>query len=73
MTITEILREALQDPILREKYLLTDDDIQSASFDSTSKHQIIEVLKTIIKLKSDHVNDQQVYRSIKSVNFGIKD
>lgn len=73
MTTNEILHEALQDPILLEKYHLTDEDIRNASFSSTSKHQIVEVLKTIIKLKSEHTSDQNVYRNIKSVNFGIKD
>ncbi len=73
MTINEILQEALKDPILKEKYQIPDEELATASFEITSKHRIIEVLKSIIKLKAENVNDTQVYRSIKSINFEIKD
>ena len=73
MTATDLLKEVLKDPMLKDKYNLSDEDILSASFDSTSKHKIIEVLKTIVLLKTQNQTDKNVYRQIKAINFGIKD
>lgn len=73
MTATDLLKEVLKDPMLKDKYNLSDDDILSTSFDSTSNHQIIEVLKTIVLLKTQNQSDVNVYKQIKSINFGIKD
>ena len=38
MTATDLLKEVLKDPMLKDKYNLSDEDILSASFDSTSNH-----------------------------------
>jgi hypothetical protein len=73
MTATDLLKEVLKDPMLKDKYNLSDEDILSASFDSTSNHQIIEVLKTIVLLKTQNQSDVNVYKQIKTINFGIKD
>ena len=73
MTATDLLKEVLKDPMLKDKYNLSDKDILSASFDSTSNHQIIEVLKTIVLLKTQNQSDVNVYKQIKAINFGIKD
>ena len=73
MTATDLLKEVLKDPMLKDKYNLSDEDILSASFDRTSNHQIIEVLKTIVLLKTQNQSDVNVYKQIKSINFGIKD
>ena len=73
MTATDLLKEVLKDPMLKDKYNLSDEDILSASFDSTSNHQIIEVLKTIVLLKTQNQSDVNVNKQIKAINFGIKD
>ena len=73
MTATDLLKEVLKDPMLKDKYNLSDEDILSASFDSTSNHQIIEVLKTIVLLKTQNQSDVNVYKQIKAINFGIND
>lgn len=73
MTATDLLKEVLKDPILKDKYNLLDKDISLASFDKTSEHQIIEVLKTIVLLKTQNQSDSNVYKQIKTINFGIKD
>lgn len=73
MTATDLLKEVLKDPMLKDKYNLSDKDICSASFDKTSEHQIIEVLKTIVLLKTQNQSDSNVYKQIKAINFGIKD
>ena len=73
MTATDLLKEVLKDPMLKDKYNLSDEDILSASFDRTSNHQIIEVLKTIVLLKTQNQSDVNVYKQIKTINFGIKD
>lgn len=73
MTATDLLKEVLKDPMLKDKYNLSDEDILSASFDRTSNHQIIEVLKTIVLLKTQNQSDVNVYKQIKAINLGIKD
>lgn len=73
MTATDLLKEVLKDPMLKDKYNLSDEDILSTSFDRTSNHQIIEVLKTIVLLKTQNQSDVNVYKQIKTINFGIKD
>ena len=73
MTATDLLKEVLKAPILKDKYNLSDEEILSASFDRTSNHQIIEVLKTIVLLKTQNQSDVNVYKQIKAINFGIKD
>lgn len=73
MTATDLLKEVLKDPMLKDKYNFSDEDILSVSFDRTSNHQIIEVLKTIVLLKTQNQSDVNVYKQIKAINFGIKD
>ena len=73
MTATDLLKEVLKDPMLKDKYNLSDEDILSVSFDRTSNHQIIEVLKTIVLLKTQNQSYVNVYKQIKAINFGIKD
>ena len=60
MTATDLLKEVLKDPMLKDKYNLSDEDILSASFDRTSNHQIIEVLKTIPGIQKITVRTLQV-------------
>lgn len=38
MTATDLLKEVLKDPMLKDKYNLSDEDILSVSFDRTSNH-----------------------------------
>lgn len=73
MTANDLLREVLKDPMLRDKYDISEAELSSVSFDTTSRYPIIEVLKNIISLKSENHTDAQVYKQIKSINFGIKE
>lgn len=74
MTANEILKEVLKDPILRTKYNIYEEEIDSVSFDTKSNHQIIEVIKEFIQQKKNNSSgDNQVYRNIKSIHFGIKE
>lgn len=73
MTSIELLREALKDPILRSKYGISEEEIQSISFDTKSDHRIIEIIKTVIKLKEVNNSDNNIYKHIKSIHMGIKE
>ena len=73
MTTIDLLNEVLKDPMFRDKYNISDEDLVNVSFDTTSNHRIIEVVKTIISLKSENHTDAQVYKQIKAINFGIKE
>lgn len=73
MTSIELLREALKDPILRSKYGISEEEIQSVSFDTKSDHRIIEIIKTVIKLKEVNNSDNNIYKHIKSIHMGIKE
>lgn len=73
MTTLELLKETLNDPLLKSKYGITDEDIATCSFDSTSQHKIIEVIKTIIKMKDVNASDNNIYKTIKTTNLGLKD
>ncbi len=73
MTTLELLRETLNDPLLKSKYGITDEEIASCSFDSTSNHEIIEVIKTVIKMKDAEASDNNIYKIIKSTNLKIKE
>lgn len=73
MTTFDLLNEVLKDPMFRDKYNISDEDLVSVSFDTTSNHRIIEVVKSIISLKSENHTDTQVYKQIKAINFGIKE
>lgn len=72
MTAQELLREALKDPILRDKYHIPEDEINKISFDTTSQYPIIETIKTIIQLKTNGTADVNTYKNIK-LNFKITD
>ena len=69
----DLLNEVLKDPMFRDKYNISDEDLVNVSFDTTSNHRIIEVVKSIISLKSENHTDAQVYKQIKAINFGIKE
>lgn len=73
MTTLELLKETLSDPLLKSKYGITEEEIEMCSFDSTSKHEIIEVIKTVIKMKDAVVSDNNIYKTIKSTNLKIRD
>lgn len=73
MTTFDLLNEVLKDPMFRDKYNISDEDLVNVSFDTTSNHRIIEVVKSIISLKSENHTDTQVYKQIKAINFGIKE
>lgn len=73
MTTFDLLNEVLKDPTFRDKYNISDEDLVNVSFDTTSNHRIIEVVKSIISLKSENHTDAQVYKQIKAINFGIKE
>lgn len=73
MTTIDLLNEVLKDPMFRDKYNISDEDLVNVSFDTTSNHRIIEVVKSIISLKSENHTDTQVYKQIKAINFGIKE
>ena len=70
MTTIDLLNEVLKDPMFRDKYNISDEDLVNVSFDTTSNHRIIEVVKS---LKSENHTDAQVYKQIKAINFGIKE
>ena len=73
MTTIDLLNEVLKDPMFRDKYNISDEDLVNVSFDTTSNHRIIEVVKSIISLKSENHTDAQVYKQPKDTNFGIKE
>jgi hypothetical protein len=73
MTTQELLREVLQDPILRKKYGISQETLSAASFDSNSGHPIIETIKAIIQLKDSGTLDVNVYKNIKQTIFNITD
>ena len=73
MTTQDLLREVLKDSIFQVKYGISKEELNSVSFDSTSPHQIIETLKTIIQLKDSGTLDINVYKSIKQNIFNISD
>ena len=73
MTTQDLLREVLKDNIFQDKYGISTDELNAVSFDSTSPHQIIETLKTIIQLKDSGTLDINVYKSIKQNIFNISD
>lgn len=73
MTTLELLKETLNDPLLKSKYGLTDKEIAMCSFDSTSDHEIIEVIKTVIKMKDAEASDSNIYKTIKNTNLKIKE
>lgn len=73
MTSIELLREALKDPILRSKYGISEEEIQAISFDGDSEYRIVEIIKTVIKLKEGNNSDNNIYKNIKSIHMGIKE
>ena len=73
MTEIEILKEVLKDPILREKYGMSEEEINNVSFDKTSNYSIIEFIKTIIQYELENVSNNTTYNQIKNKIIGIKD
>lgn len=67
MTQLELLKEVLNEPMLRQKYNIPEEELKKVSFDTTSPYPIIEVLKTIIQQKSENVSDTNVYKNIKNL------
>lgn len=67
MTQLELLKEVLKDPMLRQKYNIPESELSRISFDVQSSYPIIEVLKTIVQLKSESVSDANVYKNIKNL------
>ncbi len=67
MTQLELLKEVLNEPMLRQKYNIPEAELKKVSFDTTSPYPIIEVLKTIIQQKCENVSDTNVYKNIKNL------
>ena len=72
MTASELLKEALKDPLLKEKYDIPESELKNVSFTTHSNYPIIETIKTIVLKKSQNFSDPQVYRDIKLM-FNIQD
>jgi hypothetical protein len=45
-----ILQEFLKDPVLTEKYNISEEDLQNFQYGSNSEHYIIEFLQELIEL-----------------------
>ncbi len=74
MTTNEILKEMLKDPVFRDKYNIPQEELASASFDTKSSYRVIEVIKEFIQLKKNSSSiDNNIYKNIKSIHFGIKE
>ncbi len=73
MTTQELLKEVLKDPIFQEKYHIPKNELETVSFDVTSKYPIVETIKTIIQLKGNGTPDINVFKNIKQNNFNITD
>jgi hypothetical protein len=73
MTTVDLLKEVLKDPMFRDKYNISEEELNNVTFDTMSKHRIIEVVKSIISLKGENHTDVHVYKQIKAINFGVKE
>lgn len=73
MKATEILNEILKDPIFKEKYGMSELDIENVSFDTTSSFKIIEIIKTVIQYEIDNIGNNVTYNQIKARIIGIRD
>ena len=73
MTTTELLKEVLKDKIFQEKYGISQEELESISFDADSGYPVVEAIKTIIKLKDSSTPDVNVYKNIKQKIFNISE
>lgn len=73
MTTTELLKEVLKDKIFQEKYGISQEELESISFDADSGYPVVEAIKTIIKLKDSSTPDVNVYKNIKQNIFNISE
>lgn len=73
MTTTELLKEVLKDKIFQEKYGISQEELESISFDTDSGFPVVEAIKTIIKLKDSSTPDVNVYKNIKQNIFNISE
>lgn len=73
MKATEILNEILKDPIFKEKYGMSELDIENVSFETTSSFKIIEIIKTVIQYEIDNIGNNVTYNQIKARIIGIRD
>jgi ribosomal protein RSM22 (predicted rRNA methylase) len=67
MTPNEIFREILEDPILKDKYGLSDEKLAGVELYRESGIEIIEIIRTILLANSNNTSDTNTFRQIKNL------
>jgi len=68
MNNSELLKEILKDPHLKEKYDITDKDIENSSDgDPRFKKEIIQLIKDIIADNDNHLSATKSYNKMKNL------
>jgi|LSQX01.1.fsa_nt_gb hypothetical protein len=65
MTAEDVFNETLKSPELQEIYNIPIDEIKNESYYSKSKHEIIEVIRTLLISKHNLRSNDAIYNIIK--------
>lgn len=66
MTAEEIFNEVMKSPELTDIFNIPREILNSQAFNETSKYQVIEVIKAIIRGQENHSDNGAILRSIQN-------
>lgn len=67
MTNTELIKEILSETLIKEKYNVSESDIENINGDARYQKDIVKVLISIIDDHSNHITERVAYNKIKNI------
>nr|WP_319998154.1 hypothetical protein [uncultured Draconibacterium sp.] len=67
MTNTELISEILSDPQIKEKYNISETDIEAINGDTRYQKEIIQIIKEIVSDNDNHITATKSYNKLKNI------
>ncbi len=67
MTNTELIKEILSDSKIKEKYNITESDLESINGDSRYQKEIVQLIKEIVNDNDNHITATKSYNKLKNI------
>ncbi|WP_346861163.1 hypothetical protein [uncultured Draconibacterium sp.] len=67
MTNTELIKEILSDPNIKEKYYISESDLNGIKGDARYQKEIVQLIKEIVNDNDNHITATKSYNKLKNI------
>lgn len=67
MTNTELIKEILSDPNIKEKYNISESDLNGIKGDARYQKEIVQLIKEIVNDNDNHITATKSYNKLKNI------